>query len=215
MLCRNLTIPFKLWCVTDNPIDIRSEIGIIPIWNELDDLGGCYKRIKALSKEFIEMMGYRFLSLDLDCVIVDDITKLVNRDEPFIIWESNRKRKTPYCGSMWMINGLEYSWVWEKFRKNPPLEALYAKQSKYNTGTDQSYFSYLLYPELATWTTDDGVYNFKTHVEPRCPTRNTLLPGKKTTMYPKNSKIIFFNGKFDPTIRRLQQRFPWIKEYYK
>ena len=88
MLRRHMRDPFELVCITDNADDIHPKIRIVPLWNDLKETPGCFRRLKIFSPEMKQIIGPRIVSIDLDCVIVNDITSLFQRDEDFVIWGS-------------------------------------------------------------------------------------------------------------------------------
>ena len=100
-------------------------------------------------------MAYRFVSIDLDCVIVDDITSLFDRKEDFVIWSSGNP-KNPYCGSLWMLRTGSRARVYNAFDPNKWIPNV---RGRYPSGTDQAQIA-KAYPDEATWNTEDGIYNF-------------------------------------------------------
>ena len=46
----------------------------------------CYRRLRVFANDVHEWLGDRILSIDLDTVIIDDITPLVNINDDFKIW---------------------------------------------------------------------------------------------------------------------------------
>lgn len=213
MVKRNVQIPFDYICVTDDAEGLNSDIQVVPIWDDLKYMGGCYLRLKAFSNEMVDVFGPKFISMDLDCVIVDDITNLVNIDVGFAIWENTNKRKTPYCGGMFMCKPGVYQHVWDDF--DPKESPLKAKRKGFTVGTDQAWLSYLFYPDAPhTWTHENGIYNFKIDIEKRVRLdQPPLVINKKL---PDNAKIIFFNGgQVDPSYKKLQENYPWIKEHWR
>jgi len=86
MVSRHLHMPFNFICLTDDPHGINPNIQTIPIWRNYLNTHGCYVRLKAFSNEAKDLLGPKFVSFDLDCVIVNDIIPLFDRDEEFMIW---------------------------------------------------------------------------------------------------------------------------------
>lgn len=206
MLYRNVSIPFRLLCVTDDPVDIRPEVTIIPIWKELRDLGGCFLRLVAFKKDF-DLFGDKFISIDLDCVILKDITSLFTRDEDFVIWHprkavrwlQNGVKGKYYCGSLWMLKAGTRSVVYDTFN---PENVFLGFDGRYEGGTDQKHISKILYPNEACWTDDDGIFTFVDD-----------LARPKGNYVAKNPRIVFFNGRFMPDDLECR-RFSWVRENY-
>ena len=208
MVRRHLFLPHRFSCITDDPRGIEPDIRIIPLWSDYCDLknpnvsGGpsCYRRLKAFSKEAKDIIGERILSIDLDCVIVDDITPLVDREEDFICWGDTAKG-THYNGGFWLMKAGTRLQVWETFdEKTSP------KLTRANNiiGSDQAWISYCLKGEDPKWGTADGVYSFRNH-----------YIGKARKELHDNAKIILFHGAHDPWDADVQVKWPWVEEYYR
>jgi hypothetical protein len=202
MLRRNLTIPHRLLCITDNPSDIKT-VETYPLW---EDLGvnnpkwghtrpQCYRRLKAFSEEMRPILGDRFVSMDLDCVILGNIDAILSRPEEFII-NRGTTQKNPYNGSLWMMNTGCRSFVWDTF--DPETSP---KQAERWLGSDQAWMREALGPNEATWGIEDGITNYL-HVA-RIPRWN-----------PKDTKIVFFQGTVKPWDSTALQR-RWIKDNWR
>ena len=233
MLRRHLHIPFELVCLTDKSDGIDPEIRVEPLWKEFSRLPGCFRRLKIFSKEAEQVVGSRFVCMDLDVVIVDDVTDLFNRDEEFIIWGEHH-RKTPYCGSFFAMDAGCREKVYTSFdiKKYPPNA-----NGRYPYGTDQDHITSQLYPFEPMVTSKDGVYGF--NFSARRWTKGACTPSSKykrgkykkllaeyvpnkkelgrntfvgNGSLPANARMIFFNGKFDPSQPQTQKEYPWIRE---
>lgn len=213
MLKRHIKIPFELFCITDDETNINVDIKIISInkyFNDFKQYGMCWRRLKAFSPEMKKIIGKKFTSIDLDCVILKDITSLFNNKNDFMIWE----KENMYCGSLWMMKSGKRKEIWENFSKKDLFQCInnrkhYGKwlhKGAYSRGfkftSDQSYISYMLYPNEKSWTKKDGIYNF-----------DTQIYNKNVNM--DDVKIVFFNGKRDPSMTNLQIKYPWIKQNWR
>lgn len=206
MVERHYKQPHEFVCITDNWHGLDSGIRVIKLWSDLAHLqsphGGyspsCYRRLRAFSREAAEMIGDRFVSLDLDTVITGDLTPLWDRPEDFVIW-GDSSRTTPYNGSMWMLRAGTRTKVWDEFdpEKSPAL----AKAKGYH-GSDQAWLSYII-PGEPRWTRDDGVLSYRVHLK---------VPG---TPLPKDARIVFFNGHVDPWTPVAKKNCPWIETHYR
>ncbi len=221
MVSRHLHIPFNFICITDDPEGINPDIKIIPIWKDYLDVHGCYVRLKAFSDEAKHFLGSKFVSFDLDCVITNNITPLLDRDEDFMIWEDREKRRTPYCGSLWMHKPGTHTHIWNNFDINQSMKK--TREAGFVTGTDQAYLSYKFYSNVATWTKEDGIYNFKIHIMKKQVYRRTRRDVRYKKEFvelhdgqlPEDARIVFFNGtNVDPSLPSLQEKYPWIKEHW-
>ena len=207
MVRRHLTIPHRFSCITDNPVGIEPGIRIIPLWKDLEGVRNpnvkngpsCYRRLKAFSAEAEQIIGKRILSIDLDCVITDDLVPLVSREEEFICWGDTAKG-TYYNGGLWMLTAGTRTRVWDTFdHKTSPRET----SRQRIIGSDQAWISLCLGGGEAKWGRDDGVYSFRNHIH------------GKGSQLPQNAKIILFHGGHDPWHVNIQADYPWVKEFYK
>jgi hypothetical protein len=236
MLSRHLHIPFQLVCITDDSGGINEEIECLPLWKEWAELPGCFRRLKIFSKEMADIIGPRFVCIDLDVVIVDDVTDIFTRTEDFIIW-GEYHRKTPYCGSFFIMDAGCRESVYRSFdfKKYPPN-----LKGKYPYGTDQDHISHRLYPYEVMLTEKDGIYAFNfaarrwekggtTPVSKYKRGKHQELffeaGGRIKQLYrpryhgngnlPEDARMIFFNGKFDPSQPFIQNEYPWVKKHWK
>lgn len=116
----------------------------------------------------------RFLYLDLDCVLLDDLTPLVDRAEPVVLWEdpSSRPGRVRHNTSMMLMDAGCHPEVWETYHgeKAPGL------------GTDQAWVKHVLGPEVPTWGPEDGVVSYKRHCQDG----------------PGDARVVFFHGSPKP-----------------
>jgi hypothetical protein len=198
---RNTTIPFNFHCVTDDKRGLLSEINYIPLWDKCRHLGGCYNRLYVFSYEMRKLIGKRLMIIDLDSVIVGNLDKILSRQEDFIINEyrvKNSSIKQIYNGGLVMMNAGARSQVWDEFNPDTsPQELDPLRDQKLLQGSDQAWIQYKLGENESTFTTDEGVYDFK-------QVRENL---------PDNATMIFFPGREDPKLER--ENIQWIKDNWK
>ncbi|MGF1456571.1 MAG: hypothetical protein ACFB6R_14485 [Alphaproteobacteria bacterium] len=214
MVRRHLHRSHNFVCVTDDPQGIDRDIRIVPLWDDLRDLGRCYLRLKAFAPDMAGCLGDRFVSIDLDTVIVDDITPLFETDMPFKIW-GDVLASTPYNGSLWLLRAGARPSVWSAF--DPEADIPRAAEAGF-IGSDQAWLSLHLGPGEAKWGRDDGVFSFRHHILGR---RNwplgalrRSLPEAMRARPPHGARIVFFHGTHDPSHPSVQDTFPWIKEHW-
>lgn len=205
MVRRNLDMDYEFACITDDPAGLDPSIRVIPLWDDLADMGGCYRRLKAFAPEMADIIGPRFVWLDVDCVVTGDLTPLFRRREDFVIW-SNGIGKAPYCGSMVMMTAGSRACVWDEF--DPEASPMAGKAMGY-VGTDQAWIAARL-PGEAVWTPDDGVLS-RYHVGIRVDREKRPL----RPHLPANARAVFLHGPVDPSMPELQARHPWIAEHYR
>lgn len=193
MIDRNLSMPHRFVLLTDQPeADYDPLITAVPLWDDWRNLrnsvGGedrpqCYPRLKAFSREAGKILGQRFVSIDLDVIVVGDLDPLFDRDEDFLILRrtpvSRDEAKTTYQGAMWMMTAGAREKVWTDFKGEQSVAAAAAF-----IGSDQAWIRHALGPDEQGWTEDDGVY---------C-SRNLKHSGKFRDKPPANARIVFFNG---------------------
>ena len=206
MVERNYSRPFRFHCFTDDAAGIDSDVEVHPIPDDFGDVESplgvhypsCYRRLIAFHRDFADIVGPRFVSLDLDCAIVDRCESLWDRPEDMVFWESQVPNQ-PYNGSMWLHRCGTREQAINQF--HPVLSPKVAKQKGF-TGSDQAWLSYIL-PNEPTWTKQDGVVSWQTH----CKNRGWELP--------RGTRIVFFQGLDSPWDERVQNRAKWVKEHYR
>lgn len=208
MVKRHYRTPHEFVCITDDAKGLDPDIRVVDIWDTYAKLpsphGGhnpaCYRRLKMYSAEARDFIGERFVSIDLDCVIVDDMGPVWDRpDVDFMIW-GETLRTTPYNGSMQMMTAGARRQVWDDF--DPILSPQQTIKAGYH-GSDQAWISFKLGPHEARWTKKDGVFSWRM----ACRPFNGALP--------KDARIIFFEGQVDPWSPVALKMSPWIREHYR
>jgi len=195
MIHRNLSMPHRFVLMTDYP-DAKYDPLIEPVklWDDWRELRHprwegphCYLRLKAFSEEVRPIFGDRFVSIDLDCLFLDYLDPLFEREEDFVIvhrdGDKPEKERNKYQGGMWMMNTGARRQVWDDFRG---LESIKAAEFM---GTDQAWIRHKLGPNEAGWTKNDGVVNWS----------NVKGDGRWRFQAPKRTRIIFFRGEDQAT----------------
>lgn len=221
MIHRNLTLPHRFLLLTDR-VKARYDPLIQPValWEDLRDFRfsswrpefpQCWTRLKAFSEEARSVLGERFVSVDLDCVVTGILDALFDRSEDFLICRRAPLRrqdvKNRYQASMFMMTAGARRKVWNDFRGEKSLEAIRAKYvpeaAKKFLATDQGWMLYRLGKDEAGWSTEDGVYFWP-----------WLRANDRINQLPENARIVFFQGETKPWT--LNGEAPeWVKENYK
>jgi hypothetical protein len=213
MVARNLKLPHRFSCITDDPKGIDSTIRIIPLWDTYSKLKNpssargpsCYRRLPMFSENARELIGDRIVSMDLDAVVTADLTSLFDRDDDFVIWggqtvqPKHKRVYNWYNGSLMMLKAGTRTEVWTKF--DPVYSPIKANAAGCR-GSDQGWISYCLGRGEKKWGSHDGVYSFRSSIQPN--------QGR----LPDNARFVAFHGAHDPWMPEIQARYPWIKEYY-
>lgn len=207
MVARNLALPHRFICVTDDTAGIAPGIEIVKLWDDHATLPSphgplnpsCYRRLRAFSAEAGKWFGPRFASIDLDTVIVGDITPLLDRPEDFVIW-GDTNPSTPYNGGFWLLRTGTRTKVWDNF--DPTRSPAHATALGY-FGSDQAWIGAALGPNEQRYGAADGVYSYRVHIQPALG------------LLPRNARIVFFHGKHDPWHANVQRNHPWVRHHYR
>lgn len=189
----------RIVCFTDDPDGIDSRIEVHPIWDDYAALpnptgGGrpsCYRRLKLWSKDMLQILGPRFVHLDLDTVVCGDLRPLWNRPEPLVMYKDYHER-WPYAGGTYMMDTGKFACVWEQF--DPVTSPRLASHKGYQ-GSDQAWLNYILPPDLPSWHKEDGIYR--------------QLP-RQFAKKPYNARIVFTTGLRPPW----GQDISWMREAF-
>lgn len=201
MVLRHYQAPHRFICITDDPAGLDGGIEVVQLWDHHASVpnptgGGrpsCYRRLKLFDPAMSEVIGDRFVMLDLDCVICGDLSPLFDRTEDAVFWKSPTN-EWPYNGAMFMANTGARPQLWQDF---DPLESPKLTQAAGYRGSDQAWISYKLGWNEATWTDRDGVYYYG-----KIRNRQSV---------PANARIIFTTGGSAPwTLRH-----PWVRKHYR
>lgn len=205
MILRHYHAPHRFCCVTDDTLGIDPEVEIIKPWNDFANVPApsglrnpsCYRRLRAFHPDAVAVFGDWLVSMDLDLVIVSDITRLFDRHEDFVIYADTNPR-TYFNGSLFMLKAGTRRQVWDDFHPvKSPLDARRAG----HFGSDQAWISHKLGPNEAKFTPENGVYSY----------RNQILPAGN--ILPANARVVVFHGEYDPWTPACQ-RVQWIREHY-
>jgi hypothetical protein len=205
MLRRHYHQPFTHVCVTDQPEQLPG-IKTIPMWEfgaAIPSPFGrhnpsCYRRLRVFAPDAGKLFGPRLVSIDLDTVIVNDITPLFETDADFKAWGCSDYKTQWLNGSLWMLRTGSHPEVWETF--DPDKSPDISKRAGC-FGSDQGWMRYVLGGKVPVWGEADGVYSYRKHIAPR---GNVL---------PENARLVAFHGKVDPWSARAAH-VDWIRKHY-
>lgn len=194
MVREHLTLEHELVVITDQPEgDFISDLRIVPIWPDLADRGRCWRRLKAFAPEMKEIIGPRWAWIDLDCVVLGDLTPLFQRDEDLVLWRSQSTRN-PYNGSILLHTSGTWPQIWTGYSPSIVTKL---------PGSDQSWLAHLLGPHMPVWTDKDGVFAYNRHA-------------RRWRRGPRESaRIVFFPGSIKANSNVVCRETPWIGEILK
>lgn len=194
MVAKHYAKPHRFVCVTDMPAGVKAEV--IPLWDKCRNLGRCFNRLFIFDGSMRDVLGERFVAVDLDCVVTKDLTPVFERQEDFVINSYKGWKPTDpdqfYNGSMMLMTAGARQKVWDEF--NPLTTPALLASRKDVIGSDQAWIKVCLGKGEARFTRADGVVE-ALHVQHRLP---------------MNARMVFFSGRRDPSL----YEWPWIREYY-
>lgn len=205
MVKRNLPRPHRFICVTDETEGFSGDVELLRTPDAAKAVGdipspegaafpSCYRRLWMFSDEAM-VLGDRVLLLDIDCLVVDNLTPLLDRDEDFVGWRPNYQWGNPRIGGgTWLLRTGTNTHVWDDFTP----EAVSACRNAGYRGSDQAWLSYKL-RGCATWPEPgSGIFQSQDFL------KKYGVPRK-----PKGARIIHFNGRRKAWQMR---RVPWIRK---
>lgn len=216
MVERNLSLPFRFVCFTENGNEIRPEVEIQPL-PELDlpenipERG--WRKLTVFAKNFGGLSG-KTLFLDLDVVIVDSIDDFFTYPGDFLIaHDQHRPDRMEGNSSVFRFEIGAYPEILEYFEQN-------FEQIRNEVRHEQAYLSREMHKKgkMKFWP-DRWVPSFKYHCAP-----SWINSWFKAPSIPEDAKIILFHGLPNPpeAIRGISGKWyrhlqpsPWIKRYWK
>jgi hypothetical protein len=203
-LRRNIEQPFRFLCMTEPGLfcNYSAEIERWPIEDMwlVDKSPGCLSRMRMFDPVWQAQIGAvegdKIVSLDLDCVVVNELDPVFDRPEPFVILQgANFSNPCPYNGSLWMLSPGAHSEVWTEFS----WDAVVASTT-YAFPNDQAWIHHKV-PDAAGWQAGtEGVYAFK---KPGWPGGDGL---------PQDARLVVFPGWRSP--QKFRETVPWIKQHW-
>lgn len=191
----NLRIPHEIVCISDENPNLQPDVRWVPLWPDHREMGRCYVRLRAFSRQVGTLIGPRFAWLDLDAVVTGDLTPLFDRPEPLVLWNGSALPGQPVNGSMVLMDAGAAEHVWTLFRGRQSADE--ARHAGFK-GSDQAWIAYAMRGrDYATWTAADGVHHWG------------AIPGKRP---PRDARIVFFPGRHKPGHPYVQKVSPWVAE---
>lgn len=172
---------------------------------EGDHYPASYRRLWTFSREARAFLGERVLALDVDCIPVRRLSRLVEwgDDLPFVGWRPRSLWGAPnrLAGGTYFVRPGALSHVWHKFVQNPSAAIAEARAANCR-GSDQGWMSYILAGERA-WPEPHGIYQAQ-------DMRNTIPPLGVWPL-PDDARLVHFNGERKPWN---VLHWPWAREHY-
>jgi hypothetical protein len=207
---RHTPLPHRFVCITDEQEErFDAEVEVMPTPADALALArirtpegpafpSCYRRLWTFSRE-AQQIAPRVLMLDIDAVVVGDLTPLLTRQEDFVGWRPASPWGSTHRlgGGTWLLRTGSRADVWTEFAADPFAAILKAARAGCR-GSDQAWLTYKLSGRCPAWTSEDGVHSIR---------------DMKLTMAqpPKGARIVHFNGKRKPWGPHTP---PWAAQQY-
>jgi hypothetical protein len=201
MVRRHLQGHFDFVCLTDDASGIRAEVNCLPIPSLRLPEGIPERGWTKLTTFQADLHGLKgtALFLDLDVVIVDDITPFFDEAGEFLIIHDWKRP--------WRITGNSSVYRFELGAHADVLERFRAKQEdvRRRLRNEQAYLSEVIHEQgrLRYWP-ESWCASFKYHCIPPFPTN-----WWRTPIIPAGSRIIIFHGEVNPPDALIGQRNRW------
>ncbi len=212
MVKRNLTVPHKFICVTENTTGLNKEIEVLPLQQELNSnirkfKGWWYKLF--LFKPDNGLSG-RVFYLDLDTAVVGNIDKIAGTASDFITLRDfyvayrDPKKVTDAVGSGLMAwTAGNHAQLWNEFIKNPE------EVMRVHPSGDQMWIQ-KNQKERKYWQDlfPNQIVSFKAHIAGRTNKDRWY----KNTSLPKNTRIVCFHG--PPRPHEVANSHGWMHQHW-
>ena len=200
MVDRNLSIPHRTICVTDDEID---GVDTIPLDWRKHVPGTVFLRLMQHNADIGRMIGSRILSLDIDLVITGNFDHIVTRPEKAVWWRNPnfpKPQRSFYQSSVQLFTPGATQCLWDDF---DPLETPKWVNWRFG-GREQAWIA-----ERLSWTEpyfsdDDGIYG-----------AGRLGGAGIYSELPENACLVSFPGKRAPWQDDIQSKHPWVKEHWR
>ena len=216
MVSRHLRGPFRFVCLTDSAQGVHPDVTCLPIPDLALPDGLPERGWKKLTTFEADLHGLRgtALFLDIDIVIVDDITPFFELPGDFlIIHDWKRPWRVTGNSSVYRFQLGAHADVLEKFRRE-------ATRIRADFRNEQAYLSDELHAQgrLQYWPAD-WCASFKYHCIPTWPTSWWTPP-----VIPPGARIVVFHGEVNPPdalAGRRNRRFrhieptPWVADHWR
>ena len=193
---KHLPVEHRFVCIADSTEGFSSGVHVIETPPEALDMAGwrspegnrfpaCYRRLWAQSYAAMKVLSERVLLIDADLIPVNNMTPIVQRDEPFVGWRPFRDwgRKMRIGGGIYLFSPGAHATIWERFRADPRGVIAAARGAGFR-GSDQAVLSYFLADKVPVYGRDSGIYSIRDLDERH--------------MLPKDARLVQFNGPVKP-----------------
>lgn len=210
MVSRHLSVPHEFVCVTDRH-DLGKDVYRVYPPPDFHDAPNCIRRMKMYDPTFLwRFFGKTVLMLDLDIVIVGNITQMImspiDDNAPLALWKvgyPNHNRI--YAGGIVLQQSGVLNNMWNAFIGDPLSFGTRALKHTYNREPGQGWGAISDQAMLNYWLADhpvSGQWNWTREIQPYT---------ERMTALPTGAKIITIGHE---NIEAFQQH-AWAKEHWK
>lgn len=209
MIARNLPEPHRFVCIADSAEGFDPEVEVMPTPEAAKRLGelrspeggrfpSCYRRLWMFSEE-ARVLGERVLLIDIDLVVVADITPIFKPENEFVGWRPFRDwgNQCRFGGGIYLLTPGSRTQVWNDFTGPKSIAA--ARAAGYR-GSDQAWISYKLSKSDPYWDRESGIFSIRDF-----RTEQDKLPA--------DARLVQMNGPIKPWMPEAQ-RIPWIRQHW-
>ncbi len=204
-----------LVCITDDPAGLDPGIRVIPLPEEFSSTPRCRRRMMQFSADWTRgkwRLRDRILVIDLDVVILADLTPIVNRPEPICGWKVGHAGVL--SGSFLLFDNGILDACWRRFARDP--EGYPAEVQPRGVPSDQAMLNHWLQqtapwlPKRGIWTEADGFVSYYGAGYERLehlgvgPSHPTLPPGARIVVLGSDDLAVLEQG-----------QFPWVREHWR
>lgn len=214
MVKRNLTLPFRFVCFTDDTIGVAKEVECMPlppIYVPAKNDVSPWRKLSMFSKTLGDLEG-RAMFLDLDLVIVDNIDCFFNYSDDFCIIENwTQPGRGIGNSSVYLFTVGKHADVLQKY--NDDMESVLCEYDN-----EQIFLSQTIKP-IKFWP-ESWCKSFKAHCLP-----GGILNWFITPKMPQGVKIVVFHGNPKPSDaiigrwpgswRKHVRPTEWIERYWR
>jgi hypothetical protein len=209
MFTRHLSEPHRFVCVADSTKGFDAEVEVLPTPEAARRLGelrspegarfpSCYRRLWMFSDE-ARVLGERVLLVDIDLVVVADLSPIFEPQQDFVGWRPFRDwgNQCRFGGGIYMLTPGTRTQVWDDFQGHASIAKARAAGFR---GSDQAWISYKLSGRETYWGRESGIYSI----------RDFRLD---QTQLPTDARLVQMNGPSKPW-HSDAQRIPWISQHW-
>ena len=224
---RHLHLPHSLVCITDDATGIDSRVRVVPLPTTFADTPRCRRRMQIFSREFAQQLGQRLLCMDLDVVLVDDITPILDPAtrvnvarhtmgvdlgrQPLVCWRVGYAGV--FSGSFLLMDAGHLDGLWRAFYNDGDTwkqDIFWRRVQPTGTPSDQAALNaYVAGRDVPHWTERDGFVTYFGDGYERLeyhgvgPSHPKLPPGARIVVLGSADKAVLDEG-----------RYQWIRDHW-